>query len=124
MEDSSISTDIVEEEIGLIVTNPLLWQISRTPGHWPFSHPNSRTPRLWKFTQHHRTTRPPLLIFRTENSIWRKKWFLDINHVHGRLSTAKDGLPDIGDKFQAHVDRGGLDNISSFLGRRQGSLDP
>ena len=26
----------------------------------PYYHPNCRTPRDWKFTQHHRTTRPPL----------------------------------------------------------------
>ena len=26
----------------------------------PYCHPNCRTPRHWKFTQHHRTTRPPL----------------------------------------------------------------
>ena len=25
----------------------------------PYCNPNSRTPRHWKFTQHHRTTRPP-----------------------------------------------------------------
>ena len=25
----------------------------------PYSHPNCRTPRYWKFTQHHRTTWPP-----------------------------------------------------------------
>ena len=25
----------------------------------PYSNPNCRTPRHWKFTQHHRTTRPP-----------------------------------------------------------------
>ena len=26
----------------------------------PYYYPNCRTPRHWKFTQHHRTTRPPL----------------------------------------------------------------
>ena len=26
----------------------------------PYCYPNCRTPRHWKFTQHHRTTRPPL----------------------------------------------------------------
>ena len=26
----------------------------------PYYHPNCRTPRHWKFTQDHRTTRPPL----------------------------------------------------------------
>ena len=26
----------------------------------PYCNPNCRTPRHWKFTQHHRTTRPPL----------------------------------------------------------------
>ena len=26
----------------------------------PYCNPNSRTPQHWKFTQHHRTTRPPL----------------------------------------------------------------
>ena len=26
----------------------------------PYCNPNSRTPWHWKFTQHHRTTRPPL----------------------------------------------------------------
>ena len=25
----------------------------------PYCNPNCRTPRHWKFTQHHRTTRPP-----------------------------------------------------------------
>ena len=25
----------------------------------PYCYPNCRTPRHWKFTQHHRTTRPP-----------------------------------------------------------------
>ena len=25
----------------------------------PYCNPNCRTPRRWKFTQHHRTTRPP-----------------------------------------------------------------
>ena len=25
----------------------------------PYCHPNCRTPRHWKFTQYHRTTRPP-----------------------------------------------------------------
>ena len=25
----------------------------------PYYHPNCRTPRHWKFTQYHRTTRPP-----------------------------------------------------------------
>ena len=25
----------------------------------PYCNPNCRTPRQWKFTQHHRTTRPP-----------------------------------------------------------------
>ena len=25
----------------------------------PYYHPNCRTPRHWKLTQHHRTTRPP-----------------------------------------------------------------
>ena len=27
----------------------------------PYYHPNCRAPRHWKFTQDHRTTRPPLL---------------------------------------------------------------
>ena len=27
----------------------------------PYYHPNCRTPRHWKLTQHHRTTRPPPL---------------------------------------------------------------
>ena len=27
----------------------------------PYCNPNCRTPRHWKFTQHHRTTRPPPL---------------------------------------------------------------
>ena len=27
----------------------------------PCSNPNCRTPRHWKFTQHHRTTRPPTI---------------------------------------------------------------
>ena len=26
---------------------------------WPYCNSNCRTPRHWKFTQHHRTTRPP-----------------------------------------------------------------
>ena len=29
----------------------------------PYSNPNCRTPRHWKFTQHHRTTRPPPFFF-------------------------------------------------------------
>ena len=28
----------------------------------PYCNPNRRTPRHWKFTQHHRTTRPPHII--------------------------------------------------------------
>ena len=28
----------------------------------PYCNPNCRTPRHWKFTQHHRTTRPPTLV--------------------------------------------------------------
>ena len=29
----------------------------------PYCHPNCRTPWTWKFTQEHRTTRPPLIGF-------------------------------------------------------------
>ena len=29
----------------------------------PYHNPNCRTPRHWKLTQHHRTTRPPLLLW-------------------------------------------------------------
>ena len=29
---------------------------------WPYYHPNCTTPRHWKFTQDHRTTRPPPII--------------------------------------------------------------
>ena len=29
----------------------------------PYCNPNCRTPRHWKFTQHHRTTRPPSPLF-------------------------------------------------------------
>ena len=29
----------------------------------PYCYQNCRTPRHWKFTQHHRTTRPPLVLF-------------------------------------------------------------
>ena len=28
----------------------------------PYYHPNCRTPRHWKLTQHHRTTRPPTIL--------------------------------------------------------------
>ena len=31
----------------------------------PYCQPNCRTPRHWKFTQYHRTTRPPHIMIRT-----------------------------------------------------------
>ena len=36
----------------------------------PYCHPNCRTPRPWKFTQVHRTTRPPLCLLR-KNKCYR-----------------------------------------------------
>ena len=36
----------------------------------PYCNPNCRTPRNWKFTQHHRTTRPPQAIYG-----WLVGWF-------------------------------------------------
>ena len=33
----------------------------------PYYHPNCRTPRHWKFTQHHRTTRPPQVRNKCQN---------------------------------------------------------
>ena len=33
----------------------------------PYCNLNCRTPRHWKFTQHHRTTRPPQIIERTRH---------------------------------------------------------
>ena len=44
----------------------------------PYCNQNCRTPRHWKFTQHHRTTRPPL-------SYWRK-------YVHEVLVNRLGGL--------------------------------
>ena len=34
-------------------------KMSKQPPPVPYYHPNCRTPRHWKFTQDHRTTRPP-----------------------------------------------------------------
>ena len=38
----------------------------------PYCNQNCRTPQHWKFTQHHRTTRPPPLIQEGQFSYWRK----------------------------------------------------
>ena len=35
----------------------------------PYSYPNCRTPRNWKFTQDHRTTRPPLANVKQRNQL-------------------------------------------------------
>ena len=56
--------------------SPTLWETARyrlkyclkgplnqkQPTNQPYCNQNCRTPRRWKFTQHHRTTRPPHVI--------------------------------------------------------------
>ena len=38
----------------------------------PYCNPNCRTPRHWKFTQHHRTTRPPPMFWYQKNMIYSR----------------------------------------------------
>ena len=45
-----------------VQTNPTRTYYKRSRPS-PYCNPNCRTPRHWKFTQHHRTTRPPPLSF-------------------------------------------------------------
>ena len=45
----------------------------------PYCIPNCRTPQHWKFTQHHRTTRPPPLFY------WSRNVRLACDHLFGKL---------------------------------------
>ena len=41
----------------------------------PYCNPNCRTPRHWKFTQHHRTTRQPLYVYVIRSPTLCPIWF-------------------------------------------------
>ena len=45
----------------------------------PYCNPNCRTPRHWKFTQHHRTTRPPLWYLMLQFSVEKNKKHTHLN---------------------------------------------
>ena len=55
----------VVQTVGRPGTGSLLSSIAPPDNPLPCCNPNCRTPRYWKFTQHHRTTRPPLPIAST-----------------------------------------------------------
>ena len=63
----------------------------------PYCNPNCRTPRHWKFTQHHRTTRPP-------PSYWRKYVHeVLVNHLGG-LSLPRKSVVRLTDRLDMILD--------------------
>ena len=50
----------------------------------PYCNPNCRTPRHWKFTQHHRTTRPPTLVIQeSKEEITKLSLFVNMATKYG-----------------------------------------
>ena len=49
----------------------------------PYCNQNCRTPRHWKFTQHHRTTRPPLQSSR--NLCWERTYLSSHFHIYKQI---------------------------------------
>ena len=52
-----------------VQTTPTTRTYNKRSRPLPYCNPNCRTPRHWKFTQHHRTTRPTPVHFRTKSVI-------------------------------------------------------
>ena len=70
----------------------------------PYYHPNCRTPRHWKFTQDHRTTRPPpLAADKDEQSLWFIEKIIRKRKQNGKLQylVKGEGFPK---QFNSWVD--------------------
>ena len=48
----------------------------------PYCNQYCRTPRHWKFTQHHRTTRPPPALLEIYINMYQYWWFITITMQH------------------------------------------